>query len=77
MAGSPARIARSLSADEIAWRNNGHGEYQRLAKRALGSLCETAPLTEMEPNRPRNRENAIPVRLGRNTQNEEARDGHL
>lgn len=62
--GNPAKVLRDLRPDEIMWRNNGDGEYQRLAARCLSDLIECTPLTEVEPDRRRNEGNARPVRLG-------------
>ncbi len=50
--GSPAKVHRKLSAEEIAWKQEGTGEYQRLTMRCLATLEECEPLTEVEPNRP-------------------------
>ena len=50
--GSPAKVHRKLSAEEIAWKQEGTVEYQRLTLRCLASLEECEPLTEVEPNRP-------------------------
>jgi len=66
LAGNPARVIRTLSPDQITWRNLGDGEYQRLAREALSDLLECAPLRAPEPDRPRIRSNAVAVRL-RNT----------
>ena len=61
--GAPARIARTLSAEEIGWRNDGDGDYQRLTREALASLVETPPLPQAEPGRQRTRISADPVSL--------------
>ncbi|SFC29410.1 phenylacetic acid degradation protein [Marinospirillum celere] len=50
--GSPAKVHRQLSADEIKWKQEGTEEYQRLTERCHASLEECEPLTEIEPNRP-------------------------
>lgn len=63
IAGNPARVVRELAEDAIRWRNNGNGEYQRLADRSLAALVECAPLSEPEPDRRRNSGQARPVRL--------------
>lgn len=63
IAGNPARVVRELAEDAIRWRNNGDGEYQRLADRSLAALVECAPLSEPEPDRRRNSGQARPVRL--------------
>jgi len=59
--GTPAQIVRELAADQIVWRNDGQGEYQQLTREALASLKETAPLAEVEPDRPRITLEARPV----------------
>lgn len=51
--GMPARVARSLSDEEIAWKHKGTLEYQRLAIRCMERLEEVAPLTAVEPDRQR------------------------
>jgi phenylacetic acid degradation protein len=51
--GIPARIMRTLSDDEIAWKSQGTAEYQQLARRCLASLEPVEPLAAPEPDRPR------------------------
>jgi len=63
VAGNPARVIKSFTAQQVTWRNDGDGEYQRLAKAMLASCIECAPLTAPEPNRRRIESTAIPVRL--------------
>jgi phenylacetic acid degradation protein len=63
VAGNPAKVVRTFEPQQVTWRNDGHGEYQRLAREALGDFVETAPLTAVEPDRRRLRSEAIPVRL--------------
>lgn len=50
--GSPARIVRELSDDELAWKANGTTVYQELAARYLRSFQPATPLPEAEPDRP-------------------------
>lgn len=52
-AGSPARVIRELSADEIAWKGQGTQTYQELARRSLATMVECAPLTAVEAERQR------------------------
>ncbi|QEL66493.1 phenylacetic acid degradation protein [Oryzomicrobium terrae] len=52
-AGVPAKVVRELSEEEIAWKVAGTRTYQDLTKRCLATLVETAPLTAVEPDRPR------------------------
>lgn len=63
VAGNPARVIRQLDSQQITWRNDGQGEYQRLAREALTDLHPCEPLQEIEPGRVRSRSQAIPVRL--------------
>ena len=63
LAGNPARVVRSVAEDQIGWRNDGDGEYQRLARRSLAALVECEPLTAPEPDRLRNAGGARPVRI--------------
>ena len=51
--GSPAKVVRALSDDEIAWKSEGTRTYQALAARSLASMVEVTPLNEPEPDRPR------------------------
>lgn len=51
--GSPARVVRELSAEEIAWKRQGTAIYQRLALEARDKLVPVEPLAAPEPNRRR------------------------
>lgn len=51
--GSPARVARSLTAEEIDWKRRGTGVYQQLAVEARHKLAPAQPLAAAEPDRPR------------------------
>lgn len=51
--GSPARIVRELSGEEMAWKRQGTAIYQRLALEAKDKLVPAAPLAEPEPGRRR------------------------
>ena len=51
--GSPARVVRELTAQEIAWKARGTTEYQELAARCLTGLKECSPLPAVEPDRRR------------------------
>ncbi len=53
VAGTPAKVMRELSADELAWKIDATRTYQNLAKRSLASLRETVALAEAEPGRKR------------------------
>lgn len=66
IAGNPAKAIKDLPDDAILWRNDGDGEYQKLADRSLAALVECEPLTEPEPHRRRNSGAAHAVRLHQN-----------
>ncbi len=51
--GSPARVIRELSDEEIGWKSKGTAIYQRLALEAPEKLRPAAPLTAPEPGRRR------------------------
>ena len=51
--GSPAKVIRALTEDEIAWKSRGTAIYQRLALEARDKLVPAVPLTEVEPDRRR------------------------
>jgi phenylacetic acid degradation protein len=63
VAGNPAKLVKSFEAYQVTWKNDGQGEYQRLAREALTDFIETEPLGAPEPDRPRLRSEAIAVRL--------------
>jgi phenylacetic acid degradation protein len=51
--GAPARVARELTDDEIAWKSYGTRQYHDLNVRSIETMREVEALTEVEPNRPR------------------------
>ncbi|HEY0834963.1 MAG TPA: phenylacetic acid degradation protein PaaY [Azospirillum sp.] len=53
VAGMPAKVVRELSDDEIAWKQQGTGEYQRLVTRSHTTMVECDPLDTEEPDRKR------------------------
>ena len=63
IAGNPAKIVRALPAEAVVWKNDGDGEYQRLARQSLTDFEECEPLAEPEPDRRRVSGNARAVRL--------------
>ncbi|MEO3388836.1 DapH/DapD/GlmU-related protein [Mesorhizobium sp. CAU 1741] len=67
IAGNPAKVVKELPEAAIVWRNNGDGEYQRLADRSLVGIIECEPLAEVEPGRRRNSGEARAVRLSSDT----------
>jgi len=52
-AGTPAKIVRKLTDEEIEWKSEGTREYQRLTKRCQQSMVEAVALNEVEADRPR------------------------
>lgn len=53
IAGTPAKIIRELSEDDIAWKSAGTAAYQQLTLRSLQTMQEVKPLTEIEADRKR------------------------
>lgn len=53
VAGVPARVLRSVTDDEVAWKSQGTATYQELAVRSLKTLRPAEPLAEVEPDRRR------------------------
>lgn len=51
--GSPARVIRAVTDEELRWKRLNTQEYQDLAVRYRHALQETQPLSYMEENRPR------------------------
>jgi phenylacetic acid degradation protein len=49
--GTPAKLVRELSEQEMAWKHKGTEAYIALAKESLKSCIEVEPLTEAEANR--------------------------
>ena len=52
-AGTPARVIRDLTEEEIAWKGEGTREYQELALRSAATMRETEALHMVEPDRKR------------------------
>ncbi|WP_163650296.1 phenylacetic acid degradation protein PaaY [Modicisalibacter sp. 'Wilcox'] len=50
--GSPAQVKRELSDEEVAWKQQGTREYQRLVTRCREHMEECQPLAEREVDRP-------------------------
>jgi len=63
ISGNPARVLRTLDAQEISWRNDGLGEYQRLAREAQAGLVECEAETAVSADRSRIQACALAVRL--------------
>ncbi|EIK94758.1 phenylacetic acid degradation protein PaaY [Pseudomonas sp. M47T1] len=51
--GTPASVKRTLSDQEVAWKQAGTREYQQLTRRCLAGLRECTPLAQVEDDRPR------------------------
>lgn len=51
--GSPAKVTRLLRDDEVAWKQEGTREYQRLAQDCLQQMEACEPLCAAEADRPR------------------------
>ncbi len=51
--GNPAKIVKEVSNEMIAWKTKGTQLYQQLPAECYASLKECNPLTEPEPNRPK------------------------
>ena len=65
--GTPAKIIRALTDDEIKWKSSGTGQYHELAVRSMQTMREVDALTEVEANRQRlNFESALPLHLHKN-----------
>lgn len=52
VAGTPARIIRTLSDEEIAWKLQGTQTYHDLTRRSLATMAEVIPLSEIDADRP-------------------------
>jgi phenylacetic acid degradation protein len=65
--GSPAKVARELRDDEIAWKSGGTAQYQELAIRSMQTMRETEALTVAEPDRKRiDWDSSLPLHLHKN-----------
>jgi phenylacetic acid degradation protein len=53
VAGVPARVVRTLSGQEIAWKVEGTKSYQDLARRSLATMRPSEPLAAPEATRRR------------------------
>jgi phenylacetic acid degradation protein len=51
--GTPARVMRELSEQEVAWKSFGTKQYHDLAVRSLATMREVEALSEVEPDRAR------------------------
>ena len=53
VAGSPAKILRTLEESEVAWKSQGTSVYHELVGRCLRTMKEVEPLTRPEASRQR------------------------
>jgi phenylacetic acid degradation protein len=51
--GSPAKVKRALSDEEVAWKQRGTREYHRLVTRCHERMEPCEPLVERDADRPR------------------------
>ena len=51
--GLPAKVVRTLTEEEIAWKTAGTATYQELAERSRKTMREAEPLAKAEPDRRR------------------------
>jgi carbonic anhydrase/acetyltransferase-like protein (isoleucine patch superfamily) len=51
--GNPAKIVKDVSDEMITWKTRGTALYQQLPANCYASLKPCEPLTEIEPNRPK------------------------
>jgi phenylacetic acid degradation protein len=56
--GTPAKVVRQLTEDEVKWKTAGTAEYSELSVRAINSMKEIEPLKQIEKNRPRYKDSA-------------------
>lgn len=50
--GTPAKVMRALTDDDIKWKSFGTHQYHQLTTRSLNTMREVEAFTEIEPNRP-------------------------
>jgi phenylacetic acid degradation protein len=51
--GTPAKVIRTLSDEEVIWKASGTRSYQDLTRRSLHTLREVPPLAAVEAGRKR------------------------
>lgn len=63
--GNPAKVVKTFEPHQVTWKNDGQGEYQKLARAALTDLIEAEPLATAGDERRAQRiaSDAIAVRL--------------
>lgn len=50
--GTPAKVMRALTDEDIKWKSFGTQQYHQLTTRSLNTMREVEAFTEVEPNRP-------------------------
>ena len=65
VAGNPAKVVKTFEPHQVTWRNDGDGEYQKLARLSLTGMVEAEPLAAVDADREAQRveSDAIAVRL--------------
>jgi len=71
--GNPAKAVRTFEPHQVTWKNNGSGEYQRLAREALTQMVPAEPLHAVEPDRRRVSGKVLAVRLSGDSARERER----
>jgi phenylacetic acid degradation protein len=62
--GTPAKVVRQVSDQELKWKEGGTGQYQELALRSMQTMREVEADTEVTPDRPRMQwETSLPMHL--------------
>ena len=62
--GTPAKVVRQVSDQELKWKIGGTEQYQELSVRSMQTMREVEPDTEAAPDRPRMQwETSLPMHL--------------
>jgi phenylacetic acid degradation protein len=62
--GTPAKVVRQVSDQELEWKEGGTGQYHELAVRSMQSMREVEADTEVSPGRQRMQwETSLPMHL--------------
>jgi phenylacetic acid degradation protein len=65
--GTPARVLRALTEEEIEWKSAGTAQYQELALRSLATMRRVDALVVADMERPRmSWDSALPLHLHKN-----------
>ncbi|PCJ50604.1 MAG: phenylacetic acid degradation protein PaaY [Gammaproteobacteria bacterium] len=60
--GTPAKIIKTLTEEEVKWKTSGTNEYVELAKRSLESMRLIEALTDVQPDRPSYQDSNHPLK---------------